>query len=657
MAIAKLSIDIEARLANIEQNVNRAVQVFQNGGQHISAVFRGLLAPIAAATSVTGAFYKTLESQRQFDVLNAGLQTATGSATNAGEAFGVLQQFAARTPYDLAQVTEGFTKLVNLGLTPSERALTSYGNTASAMGKNLNQMIEAVADAATGEFERLKEFGIKASAEGDKVAFTFRGVTTTVANNAAAIEGYLLGIGETDFGGAMAKRMDSLDGMLSNLGDEWDRLFLNISQKGVGSVIRDGVQVAIDVLGELNAMFASGEMTAYIDAFTGKFAGLGEDISAAIEVATDVLGDFKEEGSAAVKFVTDAFRNMPENVRAFVGIMAVQVAAGLDGIKAYATAFKDGVKAIFTSDTTDAVAARLKESLERINESREESISGILAEREAAIASADAQIAKGKALREWYDEDQKAERGGVDALAKYKIDATGKLNAAQAKMLEEFRREEQKRSLSATDLALADAEATAARKRAQAGNNAELLRLIEEDLARQVAEIKAKDVATRAALETRLTEATKTEAGRRLDTERNAAGAVMQVWSQANAVRAAQTGGAIRNQGTSGEFVSSWDDNGNYVGNLGKFQLDGFATGGSFLVGGSGGTDSQIVAFRASPDERVTIETPEQQRSNGGGVTINIHGSSLTPGQLLSMIKQAMRVEPNLFGNGMARAG
>lgn len=42
--------------------------------------------------------------------------------------------------------------------------------------------------------------------------------------------------------------------------------------------------------------------------------------------------------------------------------------------------------------------------------------------------------------------------------------------------------------------------------------------------------------------------------------------------------------------------------------------LPGFQTGGSFMVGGSGGPDSQLVAFRASPTERVTVETPAQQR-------------------------------------------
>lgn len=41
--------------------------------------------------------------------------------------------------------------------------------------------------------------------------------------------------------------------------------------------------------------------------------------------------------------------------------------------------------------------------------------------------------------------------------------------------------------------------------------------------------------------------------------------------------------------------------------------LLGFANGGSFEVGGAGGIDSQVVAFRASPNERVTITKPGQE--------------------------------------------
>lgn len=54
-----------------------------------------------------------------------------------------------------------------------------------------------------------------------------------------------------------------------------------------------------------------------------------------------------------------------------------------------------------------------------------------------------------------------------------------------------------------------------------------------------------------------------------------------------------------------------------------------FATGGSFLVGGFGGTDSQYVPIRATPGERVTVETPgQQQRAGAGGVLIQINNYS-----------------------------
>jgi TP901 family phage tail tape measure protein len=67
---------------------------------------------------------------------------------------------------------------------------------------------------------------------------------------------------------------------------------------------------------------------------------------------------------------------------------------------------------------------------------------------------------------------------------------------------------------------------------------------------------------------------------------------------------------------------------GNFI--TGGLDIGGLATGGSFMVGGSGGTDSQLVAFMASPDEQVDVTTPAQRaaRDQGqqasGGVTLTI---------------------------------
>ncbi len=47
-----------------------------------------------------------------------------------------------------------------------------------------------------------------------------------------------------------------------------------------------------------------------------------------------------------------------------------------------------------------------------------------------------------------------------------------------------------------------------------------------------------------------------------------------------------------------------------------KASQPAYANGGQFTVGGRGGTDSQQVRFKATPGERVTVETPAQQKAN-----------------------------------------
>lgn len=439
----------------------------------LTAAFKRFAGPVAAAAGAVAGLRKVVSITREFEVLNAQLITATGSAESAGVAFEAIQDFASNSPYDLQQVTEGFTKLVNLGLTPSEAALTSYGNTASAMGKDLNQLIEAVADAATGEFERLKEFGIRAKSQGDQVSFTFRGVTTTVGKNAAEIEGYLQALGENEFASAMQERVNTLDGALSNLGDEWDRLFLNISDLGIGDVIEDSVRVAIDILGDLNALLQSGQVEAALDAILGKFDGFGRDVATNLDIITEIWNDFlgspEGEGLAGatgetIKFIIQAFKNLPENIRAVIQLMAVEIAALVDygaeyGVafgqvlgsefakiveksKAYGKAIGEALNPFDDGDfdlegrlrELDAIAAdmayeafsRAEQQVEISRKARRASIEAILEERDAALDSFDTQIAAADDLRRKYDEEIAARRAaGVDRLAQFAQGAIG----------------------------------------------------------------------------------------------------------------------------------------------------------------------------------------------------------------------------------------
>lgn len=194
---------------------------------------------------------KLIGVQREFDVLNSSLITAMGSTEAAAKKFKELNDFAQRTPYTLAQSVNGFVQLKNLGLDPSIKTMEAYGDMASAMGADLSQMIEAVADASTFEFERLKSFGIKANQDSKKntVSFTFQGQTKTIKRDAKNIQKYLLDVAGK-FKGSMENRMATLDGAFANFGQNFNNVLLQISQSGIGDALKSALNKASEYLKE-----------------------------------------------------------------------------------------------------------------------------------------------------------------------------------------------------------------------------------------------------------------------------------------------------------------------------------------------------------------------------------------------------------------------
>ena len=283
----------------INQGVDRMDRRFSKLGRGVGRL-GGLM-----ATAFVGR--QIVDTITKFEKLEASLRTVTGSAEKAGVAFGFIQEFAATTPFQLEEVTGAFIKLKALGLTPSEEALTSYGNTAVAMGKSLNQMIEAVADAATGEFERLKEFGIKAKTQGDQVTFTFQGVSTTVGKNAKEIEGFLRSVGEVQFAGAMEEQADTLNVSLSNMGDAFSKLVKAIGDAGLTDILQaiaDAIKWVAEQISKAIPIIKIGfqgmivGVEKFANSFIARLIGLGRAISAFFENIGDRFDAFGQDIAA-----------------------------------------------------------------------------------------------------------------------------------------------------------------------------------------------------------------------------------------------------------------------------------------------------------------------------------------------------------------------
>lgn len=262
--IPTVFLEVRADTGQVVKNMGNAEKAFSslrrtvNKGGSRSMIPKGLGGLASQLAGVAGAIFSVqtafaamssaFTNLRSFQKLSGMMKVATGSVQAAEDRMGSLRRLATTLPLSLEELTSGFIRLKNLGLEPSDRALKSYTNTALAMGKSLTDFIEAVADASVMEFERLKEFGIKAKNQGETIDFIFRGTTTSVENNAKKIEEFLMGLGETEFAGSVAAQMETIDGKLSMLGDAWFNFTTSISKGTLATVAGESIDAVTEAL-------------------------------------------------------------------------------------------------------------------------------------------------------------------------------------------------------------------------------------------------------------------------------------------------------------------------------------------------------------------------------------------------------------------------
>jgi len=272
--------DVNIRIKAVDDTDKAFRSVKSSLGGLKNAVFsvQGAIAGLAGGVALRG----IVEANRTFQNLQASLVTFTGSADAAAKQFQILQEFAAQTPFSLQEVVGGFNTLVARGINPTIESFAAFGDIASGTGKSLNQFIEAIADAATGEFERLKEFGITAKSQGDKVAITFGGLTQTIGKNSTEILGYLEQLAQTKFGGSTARQADTLNGAFSNLGDSLDKLSVSIGNAGLNDFLiklaRNSSKVATSIGAMIDRLSAG---SGFAEIFGGKIGAAALELNSA----------------------------------------------------------------------------------------------------------------------------------------------------------------------------------------------------------------------------------------------------------------------------------------------------------------------------------------------------------------------------------------
>ncbi|WP_414899346.1 tape measure protein [Rhizobium cremeum] len=259
-----------------------------------------MAAAAAAGAAGMGALGKSvISTSAEFEGYQATLETIEGSADKAKASLDWVAEFAKTTPYEIGDVTQAFVRLKAYGIDPLDGTLKAAGDAGSAMGVGLMSGVEAIADAITGENERLKAFGITASVAGDQVTYSWqengKQMSKTLKKSGVEIQKFLVDNFGRRFNDAMDKQSRTWDGMTSNLGDSWTDFQRRIGEAGFFEAVKNQLGKVLDFIARLDA--------------DGSLDRWAQNLSWAFTAATDAIGSFAMRIGRHMATIADIINN------------------------------------------------------------------------------------------------------------------------------------------------------------------------------------------------------------------------------------------------------------------------------------------------------------------------------------------------------------
>lgn len=165
--VKRVENNIKKHTSNMTKNFKKMVSNIMNAVgsftlKGIEKAFTGLKVTATASLAAVGASLTAgLSEGLDYEKYRVQLQTATKDTEKTTKLMKNAIDYANKTPFETGEIIEATSKFEAMGLS-AEKWLGITADMAGATSKDMIQAVEAIIDAvASGEFERLKEFGIK----------------------------------------------------------------------------------------------------------------------------------------------------------------------------------------------------------------------------------------------------------------------------------------------------------------------------------------------------------------------------------------------------------------------------------------------------------------------------------------------------------------
>lgn len=286
------------KLKQMRKDTKTATKGIGQSFASLGSAWKAAIAGIAAG-ALTGAITKELQATEKSV---ASFITATGSLAEARTQFEMLQQAARDTiqPFDsLKAVTLDLRKN---GIQATAEQLKTFSQIAYGTGQSLETVGKAFTDTIQGKYEALNQLGIIAKDQGETLRLTYKGTTTEIAKNSAALSEYFAKMGKENEG-VLEYLQGGVTGALNQLENAWGDFYRAIAESGFGQLITDGIRAAADALDGLTGQI--NENGPYFEEF---FNDLGQAFGEIARVVKETTGE-------AIEYVASFFSDSQDDAR------------------------------------------------------------------------------------------------------------------------------------------------------------------------------------------------------------------------------------------------------------------------------------------------------------------------------------------------------
>lgn len=227
--------------AKKQGSFDKTFSAVSNSVKSLTKTVAAVATTYVSAQALKSVSMSALESASSLEGYRSTLNVVMKDQKKAAQMMAWAVDFANKTPFETDSIVEATVRLQSYGI-DAQKTMTRIGDMAGVMNTDIMQAVEAVADAQTGELERLKSYGITKAMIEAKGAELYK--NQTIVNNKGQIvdqkkfNDALFALMEERFKGGMEIQAKSYKGIMSTITGVWKTGLANMAGiSGTGEII------------------------------------------------------------------------------------------------------------------------------------------------------------------------------------------------------------------------------------------------------------------------------------------------------------------------------------------------------------------------------------------------------------------------------------